>query len=123
IIKLVGDNNFNRSCLTIRFFRCQTQAYPEDKCGSLILTMRFDFIDLRLFLNVYETGTITAAAAASHMTLASASERIRGMEEAIATPLLVRDRRGARVTPAGRALVHHARLVLAQIDRMHDDLG
>lgn len=85
--------------------------------------MRFDLIDLRLFLNVYETGTITAAAAASHMTLASASERIRGMEEAIAAPLLVRDRRGARVTPAGRALVHHARLVLAQVDRMHDDLG
>ncbi|RTZ44553.1 LysR family transcriptional regulator [Candidimonas sp. SYP-B2681] len=85
--------------------------------------MRFDLIDLRLFLNVYEAGTITAAAAASHMTLASASERIRGMEDAIGTPLLVRDRRGTRMTPAGRALVHHARLVLAQIDQMHDELG
>ncbi|MCQ9615776.1 LysR substrate-binding domain-containing protein [Paenalcaligenes niemegkensis] len=85
--------------------------------------MRFDLVDLRLFLHVYEAGTITAAAAASHMTLASASERIRGMEDDIGTLLLVRDRRGVRITPAGRALVHHARLVLAQIDRMHDDLG
>lgn len=85
--------------------------------------MRFDLIDLRLFLNVHETGTITAAAQASHMTLASASERIRGMEDTIATPLLIRDPRGVRVTPAGRALVHHARLVLTQIDQMHNELS
>lgn len=85
--------------------------------------MRIDFIDLRLFLSVYETGTITAAAEANHMTLASASERIRGMEDAIGAALLVRDRPGARVTPTGRALVHHARLLLAQADQMHQDLG
>src|SRR5690606_24876875 len=97
-------------------------APPEGNC-CISAIMRIDFIDLRLFLSVYETGTITAAAAASHMTLASASERIRGMEDAIGAALLVRDRRGARVTPAGRALVHHARLLLAQADRMHLDLG
>lgn len=85
--------------------------------------MRFDLTDLRLFLNVHETGTITAGAEASHITLASASERIRGMESALGAPLLVRDRRGAHITPAGRALVHHARLILSQIDRMHDELG
>ncbi|MES2026615.1 MAG: LysR substrate-binding domain-containing protein [Pseudomonadota bacterium] len=85
--------------------------------------MRFDLTDLRLFLNVHETGTITAGAEASHITLASASERIRGMESALGASLLVRDRRGAHITPAGRALVHHARLILSQIDRMHDELG
>lgn len=85
--------------------------------------MRFDLTDLRLFLNVHEAGTITAGAQASYMTLASASERIRGMEDALGAPLLVRYRRGARTTPAGRALVHHARLVLSQIDRMHNELG
>jgi DNA-binding transcriptional LysR family regulator len=85
--------------------------------------MRFDLIDLRLFLNVHLAGTITGGAHASYMTLASASERIRGMEDALGVPLLIRDRRGVQLTPAGRALLHHARLVLRQMDRLHGEMG
>lgn len=85
--------------------------------------MRFDLTDLRLFLNVHEAGTITGGAESTHMTLASASERIRGMEAQLGTTLLLRNRRGVHITPAGRSLVHHARLVLQQIDRMQGELG
>lgn len=85
--------------------------------------MRFDLTDLRLFLNVLEAGTITGGAESTHMTLASASERIRGMEEDLGSPLLLRERRGVQLTPAGRTLAHHARLVLLQVDRMQGDLG
>lgn len=85
--------------------------------------MRFDLTDLRLFLNVHEAGTITAGAQRSHMTLASASERIRGMEELLGVALLMRDRRGVEVTPAGRTLVQHARIVLQQMDRLRGDLS
>lgn len=84
--------------------------------------MRFDLIDLRLCLDVQETGTITAAAARSHMTLAAASERIRGMEDALGVPLMTRKRRGVELTPAGRTLAHHARTVLLQMDRLRGDL-
>ncbi len=85
--------------------------------------MRFDLTDLRLFLNVHEAGTITGGAEGTHMTLASASERIRGMEDALGVPLLLRDRRGVQMTPAGRTLLHHARLVLQQMDRLQGELG
>ncbi|CAH0347883.1 LysR substrate-binding domain-containing protein [Aquabacterium sp. CECT 9606] len=85
--------------------------------------MSFDFTDLRLFVNVLDAGTITAGAAASFVTLASASERIRGMEAALGIPLLVRDRRGISPTPAGRTLQSHALIVLQQLDRMQGDLG
>ncbi|PZP26730.1 LysR substrate-binding domain-containing protein [Pseudomonas kuykendallii] len=85
--------------------------------------MRFDLTDLRLFLNVHEAGTITAGAQRSHMTLASASERIRGMEELLGVALLERDRRGVEVTAAGRTLAQHARIVLQQMDRLRGDLG
>lgn len=85
--------------------------------------MRFDLTDLRLFLNVHEAGTITGGAQASHITLASASERIRGMEDNLGVPLLQRNPRGVQITPAGRTLVHHARLVLQQMDRLHGELG
>ncbi|NYT79596.1 LysR family transcriptional regulator [Alcaligenaceae bacterium] len=84
--------------------------------------MRFDLIDLRLFLDVHEAGTITGGAKRSHMTLASASERIKGMEDILGVDLLVRDWRGVQVTPAGRTLLHHARGVLQQIDRMRGEL-
>ena len=73
--------------------------------------MHFDLIDLRLFLHVVETGSITAGAARSGLALASASARVRGMEEQAGVALLERGRRGVEPTPAGRALLHHARLV------------
>lgn len=85
--------------------------------------MRFDLIDLRLFLNTVESGSITAGAQRTHLTLASASTRIRGMEAALGVPLLERNRRGVEPTAAGRTLVHHARVVLQQMDQMRGDLS
>ncbi|QLF93641.1 LysR family transcriptional regulator [Pseudomonas sp. ABC1] len=85
--------------------------------------MRFDLTDLQLFLNVHEAGSITAGAQRSHMTLASASERIRGMERVLGVALLSRGHRGVAVTPAGQTLLHHARLVSAQVERMRGDLA
>jgi molybdate transport repressor ModE-like protein len=85
--------------------------------------MRFDLTDLRLMLHVAEAGSITHGAARSAMTLASASERIRAMEGTLGTPLLERRRRGVVLTPAGAALVRHARLVGQQLEQMRGELG
>jgi DNA-binding transcriptional LysR family regulator len=85
--------------------------------------MRFDLTDLRLFLSVADSGSITKGAERAHLALASASERIRGMEEALGVALLARGRRGVRPTPAGQALLHHARLMLEQHERMKGELG
>lgn len=85
--------------------------------------MRFDLTDLKLFLQVIETGSITHGAANANMALPSASARLRGMEELIGHPLLERGRRGVEPTPAGDTLAHHARLVLRQIEVMHGELG
>ena len=46
------------------------------------------------------------------MTLASASARVRALEDALGTPLLVRDRRGVQPTPAGQTLAREAQQVL-----------
>lgn len=85
--------------------------------------MHFDLTDLRLFLHVAEAGSITAGAVRSGLALASASARVRGMEEQAGVALLERDRRGVRPTPAGRALLHHARAVMGQVERMRGELG
>ena len=80
--------------------------------------MSFDLTDLRLFLNVAESGSITQGAARSFLALASASARIRGMEDFLGIELFTRGRRGVIPTQAGRALTRHARLVTTQWDRM-----
>ncbi len=85
--------------------------------------MRFDFTDLRLFRHVVETGSITRGAERSHLALASASARVRGMEEMLGVPLLTRNRRGVTPTDAGRSLLDHARLVLHQVETMRGDLA
>ena len=85
--------------------------------------MRFDLTDLRLFRHVVETGSITRGAERTHLALASASARIRGMEEMLDIPLLKRGRRGVQPTDAGRSLLDHARIVLQQVETMRGDLG
>jgi DNA-binding transcriptional LysR family regulator len=85
-------------------------------------TLRFDLVDLRLFLHVIDTGSITAGSKLSHLALASASARIRGMEDGLGVPLLERLRGGVKPTKAGLAVAHHARLVLQQIERMHGEI-
>ena len=87
------------------------------------ISLRFDLVDLPLFLCIAEAASITHGSARAGMALASASERIRNMEDALGTPLLERQRRGVQVTPAGSALVHHARLVTQQLELMRGELN
>ena len=85
--------------------------------------MPFDLTDLRLFLNIVEAASITRGAAASHLALASASERIRDLELRLGARLLDRERRGVTPTPAGVTFAHHARLMLQQMERMRGEMA
>src|SRR6202007_586709 len=85
--------------------------------------MRFDLTDLSLFRHVVEAGSITHGAVRAHLALAAASTRIRNMEEALGAALLVRSRQGVTPTQAGRTLLQHARTILRQAERLHEDLG
>jgi DNA-binding transcriptional LysR family regulator len=85
--------------------------------------VRYDFTDLNLFRHIVEAGSITHGAARANLALAAASTRIRKMELAFGTELLVRGRAGVTPTPAGRTLLQHARGILAQTERMQEDLS
>lgn len=85
--------------------------------------MRFDLTDLALFLHVVQAGSITHGAARANLALAAASARIRNLEASLGAPLLERGRHGVTPTPAGQKLASHARLMLAQAERLRDDLS
>jgi DNA-binding transcriptional LysR family regulator len=84
--------------------------------------MRFDLTDLSLFRHVVEAGSITHGAERANLALAAASTRIRKMELGFGAALLVRGRAGVTPTQAGRTLLQHARAILAQTDKLNEDL-
>jgi DNA-binding transcriptional LysR family regulator len=86
-------------------------------------SMRFDLVDLQLFVAVAETRSITGGAGRVHLALASASERVKGLEAALGVPLLKRGRRGVELTSAGESLLDHARIVLHNVDALRGDLA
>jgi DNA-binding transcriptional LysR family regulator len=86
------------------------------------MSMRFDLVDLQLFIAVAETRSITNGAQRLHLALASASERVKGLEQALGVALLTRGRRGVELTPAGESLLDHARIIIHHVEAMRGDL-
>src|SRR5882672_2752397 len=85
--------------------------------------MRFDLVDLQLFIAVADARSITGGAERAHLALASASERIKGLEDALGVALFKRVRRGVELTAAGESLLDHARIVMHQVEAMRGDLA
>jgi DNA-binding transcriptional LysR family regulator len=82
-----------------------------------------DLKTLRLLVTVCDHGNMKDAAAQEHIEPSAISKRIAQLEDAIGTQVLVRGRRGAEPTPAGRALLEHARNVLFTMDRIEADMA
>jgi LysR family hca operon transcriptional activator len=71
----------------------------------------------RYFVAVAEAGSLTVAAAQKlHTSQPSLSRQIRDLESELGSQLLTRRARGIELTPAGRAFLDHARLVLSQVE-------
>jgi Transcriptional regulator len=82
-----------------------------------------DLTSLALFVRTVESGSLSKAAELSHIALSAASRRIAMLEDDFNVKLLTRTSRGAAPTPAGEALVFHARQMLREADRLKIDLS
>ena len=90
--------------------------------GPIAAPVYFDFVDLRLFVNVAQSASLTNGASTSALSLAAASTRIKNLESALGAQLLYRTKRGVSLTPAGDTLLQHARLILSQVQHLGADL-
>ncbi|MDO8274573.1 MAG: LysR substrate-binding domain-containing protein [Serpentinimonas sp.] len=86
------------------------------------MALHFDLVDLRLITRVAEANSLTRGAEASILSLPAASTRIKNLEEAVGTKLFFRNSQGVTLTPAGQAFVHHARMVLGQLEHLRGDM-
>jgi DNA-binding transcriptional LysR family regulator len=77
---------------------------------------------LRVLQEVVKQGSFSGAADTLQYTQSAVSQAIARLEEEMGTPLVVRDRRGARATPAGETLLAHADVIFAQVEAAEEDL-
>lgn len=86
-------------------------------------TYRIDPFDLRLFVAVVESGTITAGARQVYISLAAASARLQRLEHEIGATLLLRAKSGVTPTDAGQTLLRHAGNLQRELDVLHAEMA
>ncbi|CUA96397.1 LysR family transcriptional regulator [Thiomonas bhubaneswarensis] len=77
----------------------------------------FDPECLRALVAVAHSGSLSAAAQRLYRSQSAVSEQIRKLELACSATLLLRSKRGAELTPAGRTLLGHAQEILDAHER------
>ncbi|EJN32553.1 transcriptional regulator [Pseudomonas sp. GM84] len=87
------------------------------------LIRRLDLVTLQLFVAIHEEGSLTRAATREAIALSAASKRLNELESALGTPLFLRQARGMQLTPAGETLLHHARRMLFNLEKIGLELG
>ncbi len=84
---------------------------------------RLDLVSLSLFAMIARTGSISEGAKLANLAVGAASKRMTELEAGLRVTLLDRHSRGVRLTPAGRALLAHARRILGDVDGMAAELS
>jgi DNA-binding transcriptional LysR family regulator len=87
------------------------------------MSIDFEIADLRSFVATVRAGSLTRGAAALGLTQPAVSQRIQRLERAAGERVILRDKRGARVTPAGETLLAYAERVLALHDEARESLN
>jgi DNA-binding transcriptional LysR family regulator len=85
--------------------------------------MHIELSDIRIFIHVAESPSLTQGARRAHLSTAATSARIKALESQLGTRLLYRDSRGVTLTPAGVKLLKHARLIMRQVDYVKSEFA
>ncbi|MFI6927545.1 LysR family transcriptional regulator [Nonomuraea spiralis] len=78
---------------------------------------------LRTLRAVADHGTVTAAAAALHLTPSAVSQQLVALEHEVGHRLFTRDGRGVHLTAVGKIMLGHANEVLAQLERAEAEVA
>ncbi|GAA4525255.1 LysR family transcriptional regulator [Nonomuraea ferruginea] len=78
---------------------------------------------MRTLQAVADHGTVTAAAAALHLTPSAVSQQLAALEHEVGHRLFIRDGRGVHLTAVGKIMLGHADEVLAQLERARAEVA
>lgn len=85
--------------------------------------LSMDLKQLKAFVTVAETGSVTSAARLLNIVQPAVSRQLRLLEEDIGAPLFTRGRLGMELTDAGKTLEGYARRALKELDRARAEIG
>ena len=85
--------------------------------------MHFDLVDLQLFVHIAEQANLTRGALRAALSPAAASGRLKALESQLNSRLFYRESRGVKLTPSGEVLLHHARVILRQVQHVKGEFG
>jgi DNA-binding transcriptional LysR family regulator len=83
----------------------------------------FTLRGLRVFLAVAEAGSVAGAAARLGASASGVSQHVTALEQAVGARLMDRRGRPVTLTPAGQALLAHARRILSVVSEAQADLA
>jgi DNA-binding transcriptional LysR family regulator len=78
---------------------------------------------LEMLVALSEAGTVRAAAHGLHLSQPAVSKMLAEAEEVLGARLFERSHQGVQPTLAGMAVVHRARVALAELVQAHDEVG
>jgi molybdate transport repressor ModE-like protein len=84
---------------------------------------RVDFVTLKLFCAIAQSGSITKGANECSLALSAASRRISELEETVGLTLLERSAKGVTLTQAGHAVMQHALRLFQGFEQFSNELG
>lgn len=87
------------------------------------LIRRLDLVTLQLFVAVHEEGTLTRAASREAIAVSAASKRLVELKVVLGIALFSRTARGMTLTAAGETLLHHARRILIEVEKVGIEVG
>lgn len=87
------------------------------------MTAKIDLLTLQLFVAIVEEQSIAKAAERKNIAASAVSRRISDIEVLFQVELLHRHSKGIEPTPAGYALLEHARIVLGNLAQLETELS
>lgn len=84
---------------------------------------RLRLSQLRLLVGVAETGSLVSAAERLHVSQPAATKSLKLLEATVGSALVQRGSTGSVLTPTGALLCRRARLVLAELGSIEEELG
>ncbi|MDT7575821.1 MAG: hypothetical protein QOH17_2154 [Pseudonocardiales bacterium] len=91
--------------------------------GSFSSVLNIDVRRLRVLRELDQHGTVTAAAAALHLTPSAVSQQLAGLARELGVPLIEKDGRGVRLTGQAAVLLRHAEAIAEQLERARAELA
>lgn len=80
------------------------------------------FNQLKYFLKIAELGSVSAASRQLYIAQPALSHQVAALEKELEVELFTRTVKGVQLTPAGEKLVHHAGLILRQVENARADV-